>query len=98
MESIVNYIGCGIYYSASKREQVYYAVSAFSDIEKIIIPLFNKYLLLGSKKQDYLDFLKVDELIKSKDHLTKQGLDKVMLIKSNINSTRSNSVSDTTAE
>lgn len=60
--------------------------------------MFNKYPLLGYKKQDYLDFLKVAELIKSKGHLTKEGLDKVILIKSNINSRTSNSVSDTTPE
>lgn len=95
LDNISNYLGCGICYCS--RNEVNLTVSTFSDINKII-SLFNKYPLLGTKKEDYLDFCKVAELIKSKDHLTKQVLDKVILIKSNINSRRSNSVSYTTAE
>jgi hypothetical protein len=37
----------------------------------------DKYPLLGAKLQDYLDFVKVAELIKSKEHLTIEGLAKI---------------------
>jgi hypothetical protein len=89
LESFVNYIGCGRYYLASARTEVYFITSTFSDVYEKIIPLFNKYSLLGSKQQDYLDFVKVAELIRSKDHLTKEGLAKIKVIKSNMNSRRS---------
>ena len=48
-----------------------------------------KYPLLGAKLQDYLDFVKVAELIKSKEHLTIEGLAKIEEIKSNMNTNSS---------
>jgi len=98
LESFVNYLGCGRCYPVSGRNEVYFITSTFSDIYEKIIPLFDKYPLLGSKQQDYLDFVKVAELIRSKDHLTKEGLAKIKMIKSNMNSRRSHSVSNPTTE
>ena len=84
--NISNYLGCGKCYFS--RNEVNLIVSTFSDINNKIISLFNKYPLLGTKKEDYLDFCKVAELIKSKDHLTKQGIENIKRIKSNMNSKR----------
>jgi len=83
-DNISNYLGCGKCYFS--RNEVNLIVSTFSHISNKIISLFNKYPLLGTKKEDYLDFCKVAELIKSKDHLTKQGIEKIKKIKSNMNS------------
>lgn len=88
LESLVNYLGCGRYYLSPTREEVYFIVSTFSDISNIIIPLFQKHPLLGSKKQDFLDLAIVAELIKSRDHQTEEGLAKISLIKSRMNSGR----------
>jgi hypothetical protein len=85
-ESFLNYLGCGRCYSS--RNEVTFIISTFSDINNKIIPLFNKYPLLGTKQEDYLDFLKVAALIGSKDHLTKEGIDNIKIIKSNMNSKR----------
>ena len=85
-DNISNYLGCGKCYFS--RNEVNLIVSTFSDINHKIISLFNKYPLLGTKKEDYLDFCKVAELIKSKDHLTKQGIENIKRIKSNMNSKR----------
>jgi hypothetical protein len=85
-DNISNYLGCGRCYF--NRNEVYLIVSTFSDINNKIISLFNKYPLLGTKKEDYLDFCKVAELIKSKDHLTKEGIENIKRIKSNMNSKR----------
>jgi len=49
----------------------------FSDIIEKIIPIFNNYPLIGTKKEDYIDFTKVAELIKFKDHLTEEGIEKI---------------------
>jgi hypothetical protein len=43
----------------SGRDKGYFIVSSFSDISEKIVPFFDKYPLVGSKRQDYLDFLKV---------------------------------------
>ena len=47
-----------------------------------LIPLFEKYPVLGIKSQDFLDFKKAAELIKNKAHLEESGLAKILLIKS----------------
>jgi len=85
-DNISNYLGCGKCYFS--RNEVNLIVSTFSDINNKIISLFNKYPLLGTKKEDYLDFCKVAELMKSKDHLTKEGIENIKRIKSNMNSKR----------
>lgn len=88
LESFVNYLGCGRYYPASTRNEVYFIVSVFADINNKIIPLFREYPLIGNKKKDYLDFVKVAELLKSKDHLTNEGIEKIKILKDNMNSRR----------
>lgn len=86
VKGFIDYLGCGGYYLG--RNEVNFIISKFTDINSKIIPLFNKYPLLGTKQKDYLDFLKVAELIRSKDHLTKEGAEKIQIIKSNMNSKR----------
>ena len=82
MKSLVEYLGCGRYIPTATRKEVYFTVSNQKDINNIIIPLFQKYPLLGSKQQDFLDFVKVSELLKSKAHLTEKGLELINAIKS----------------
>jgi len=47
-----------------------------------IIPYFDKYPLVGSKQQDYLDFVRVAKLMASKAHLTLEGIEEIKQIKS----------------
>jgi len=54
----------------SGQDEGYFTVSSLSNIYGKIILLLEKYPLVGSKQQDYLDFIKADELMKSKAHLT----------------------------
>lgn len=88
LESFINYLGCGRCYKDPKRNEVQFIISTFLDIYQNFIPLFKKYPLLGDKQQNFLDFYKVAELIKSKNHLTKDGLEKIKLIKNNMNTKR----------
>lgn len=88
LESLINYLDCGNCVLSSTQNEVYFVVSIFSDISHKIIPLFNKYPLIGNKKLDYWDFVKIAELVKSKDHLSKKGLENIKIISSNMNSRR----------
>lgn len=63
-------------------------VSRYSDISEKIIPLFNKYPIAGVKLLDFADFCKVAELMKAGQHLTKEGLAEIKLIKAGMNSGR----------
>lgn len=53
-----------------------------------LIPFFDKYPIKGVKFKDYLDFVKVAELVKCKAHLNKSGLDQIRDIKMNMNRNR----------
>lgn len=63
-------------------------MTKFSDIEKIILPLLQSNLLQGAKYRDYLDFVKVMEIMQSKAHLTSEGLEKIVKIKDGMNRKR----------
>jgi len=59
MGSLVDYLDCGNYFSASGYNHGEIVVTKFSDIIGKIIPFFDKYPLLGVKSLDYADFRKV---------------------------------------
>ena len=79
MSNLVNYFNSGAIYENTGN--VKFFVSKFSDIQEIIIPFFQKYPLQGYKLIDYDKFCTVAELMKNKDHLTPEGLDKIIEIK-----------------
>jgi len=60
-------------------------VVKFSDIIDKIIPFFEKYPLQGAKLADYKDFKRVTELMLTKAHLTKEGLEEIRQIKAGMN-------------
>lgn len=86
LEDIATYLYCGRYYKSPSRNEGQYLVTVFSDIYDKLIPFLNEYPLLGAKQDDYLDFAQIAELIKSKAHLTDEGLERIKLIQSNMNS------------
>jgi len=44
--------------------------------------------MLGTKQADFLDFCKIAKLVENKEHLTKQGVEIIKIIKSNMNRQR----------
>lgn len=88
LKDIVTYLNYGRYYKSPTRDEGQYLVTVFSDINDKLIPFLNEYPLLGVKKEDYLDFVQIAELIKSKAHLTDEGLERINLIKSSMNRMR----------
>jgi hypothetical protein len=86
IESLKNYLECGnVYY---KTNHVEYDIFKFEDLINKIIPFFDKYNILGVKNKDYLDFKKVLELMKNKEHLTSEGINIIFKIINNMNKGR----------
>ena len=71
-----------IYYTTTS---VAIQIVNISDILNIIIPFFEKYQIKGAKELDFIDFKKVAEIVKLKEHLTEEGFKKILLIKDNMN-------------
>ena len=58
------------------------------DVNNKVIPFFNEYPILGVKKLDFEDFKKVAELVKNKEHLNAEGLNKIIKIAKGMNLNR----------
>ena len=59
-----------------------------SDIENKIIPFFSEYSIKGVKALDFKDWVLVAELVKNKEHLNIDGLNKIIKIAEGINLNR----------
>lgn len=85
LEEFSHVFGCGSLSIKEKSAIGTFAVTNFNNIVDKIIPFFEEYPILGVKAEDFKDFKEASVLIKSKAHLTKEGLDKILLIKSRMN-------------
>jgi hypothetical protein len=86
--SIKKVLGCGNIIKYSTKNIIVLKISNFKNTYYKMIPLFYKYNIKGIKFNDFQDFCKVAELINKKDHLTKEGLEKIRKIKFNMNRNR----------
>ena len=80
---LVKFLNCGNVYK--NREAFNFNVSKFIDIYEKIIPFFKKYPLQGVKALDFDDWCKAAEIIKKKEHLTPEGLERIRKIKAGMN-------------
>lgn len=86
--SIKEVLGCGFIIKYPKISAIVLKISNFKDTYYKMIPLFNKYKIIGVKSLDYLDFCLVAELVNKKSHLTLEGLEEIIKIKSRMNRSR----------
>ena len=83
MRSLIDYLDCGkIYVNVGSVD---FIVTKFSDITNKLVPLFEKYSIQGIKYLNYLDFLKVVQLMKNDLHLTGEGVKLIRKIKAGMN-------------
>jgi hypothetical protein len=90
LENIQSYLGVGKLHKHGKSS-IQYKVESFDDLQ-IIINHFDKYPLVSAKVADYILFKKAFYIIKLHKHLTKEGLLKLIGIKSSLNLGLSNSL------
>ena len=89
MESLISYLGCGRYSSTQSRPDcATFIVTKFKDINNIIIPFFDKYPIRGVKHEDFLIFSEAVYIMSKKDHLTKDGYERILDLKQKSNKGR----------
>lgn len=86
MINLIEYLGCGKLFKY--REAVEFRITKFNALVEKVIPLFAKYPIKGVKFLDYLDFVRIAELMKNKAHITKEGIDQIRKIKLGMNTNR----------
>jgi hypothetical protein len=67
-----------------KKESLSYAVES-KKLLPVIIDHFEKYPLISQKRADYILFKQAVELILRGEHLTAEGLNKIVAIKASMN-------------
>lgn len=88
MENIAKYLQVGKLIFRDNHPLIVYQVNKFSEVEKIILFL-NKYPLQGVKRLEFEDWEKAARIVKTKGHLTLEGLEYIKQIKDRMNAKRS---------
>jgi hypothetical protein len=77
--------GVGVITKKSTTESVIYSVQSLKELNDVIVPQFLKYPLLTKKRADFILFKEVLELMNTREHLTMEGLAKIVNIKASMN-------------
>ena len=77
--------GIGFIHVTKGGQSASFNVTKLDDLIKHIIPHFKAYPLRSAKKIDFQLWLKCVELIENKEHLTEEGLNKILSLKSALN-------------
>ena len=71
--------------TGKNRDSFEFIVKSLKDIQTVIIPHFDKYPLVSEKRGDYLLFKTVITSMSEKEHLSEDGLLKIVNLKASIN-------------
>jgi len=82
LEQIQKFFNAGNMYNSPTA--IRYYVSSVKDLQ-IIIQHFDKYALLSQKRADFELLKQAFALVQNKEHLTSQGLEKILAIKASMN-------------
>ncbi len=79
------YLQCGTL--RERKDGVwYFEVNNLNSIKENVIPFFKKYRFLSAKKKrDFSYFVKAFEIVESGEHLTKEGIEKLLSIRKKMN-------------
>ena len=88
IKCLADYFDSGQFYTY--KDYAEFKCRGFKEIYERILPFFLKYPIIGVKSKDFEDWAKVAEIINSKAHLTKEGLEQIQVIKARMNRSRKN--------
>ena len=90
MESLVIYLDCGQFTKRNNQLCVDFKTGNLNNITTKIIPFLEKYPLQSVKQYNYKNWVEASKIILNKEHLTPQGVEKIKIIKSNMNKNKKN--------
>ena len=83
LENIQKFLGVGKIYKL-RQDYIHYSVNLMNDLE-VLLNHLDKFPLLTQKYGDYKLFKQAYKLVLNKEHLTPQGLRKIVAIKASLN-------------
>lgn len=69
----------------NNSDVVDFVVASVEDLVNKVIPFFLKYPLITRKRADFIIFCKIVELMAQKEHLTLEGVQKILSLKASMN-------------
>lgn len=88
LKSIQSFFGVGsfrIQNTNGRNAVAIYSVESIKDMINVIIPHFDKYPLITQKRADYELLKKIVIMMNNKEHLTMEGLNKIVSIRASLN-------------
>lgn len=85
LNSIQSFFSVGTIRNRARGGENIYSVNDLKDLINIIIPHFDKHPLLTNKRADFELFKEVVTIMNNKEHLTKEGLTKIISIRASMN-------------
>lgn len=85
LKRIQSFFGVGKITIRKKDGFVYFTVNSVKDLVNVIIPHFDEYPLLTEKQADYELFKQIVIIMYNKQHLSIEGLNKVISLKARLN-------------
>ena len=86
LENLIEYFAGGYIMSYKNRPLCEFIITKIDIILEKVIPFFDKYPVAGSKHLDFLNFKSAAHIIKNKEHLSEEGLKKILNLKEQITS------------
>ena len=80
IELLKKYFNCGSIRRDYSDKTLKFEVRNITDLAEKIIPHFQKYPLLSSKRKDFELFVKICKMVQKRKHLKKEGLWKIVQI------------------
>lgn len=85
LSGIQSFFGVGSIWIDKSRASANHQVKSLKDLTNVIIPHFEKYYLLTNKGADFLLFKSIIQLMNKGEHLTIEGLSKILNFKAYLN-------------
>jgi hypothetical protein len=82
--ALKNFFGCGVV-RKNHDDRYELRIRKLETLSKVIVPFFEKHSLQTQKKYDFLSFRKIILLMGKDEHLTKEGIFKIMDIAKGMN-------------
>ncbi len=86
LQSVCKTLNCGTVRIDKSRKIADFSVQSLDDIQKYVVPFFNRNKLRAKKKHDFRYFKKIIKMCREKEHLTKKGVRKIYEIREQMNS------------
>jgi hypothetical protein len=85
LESFVSFFGCGrIRAKGPKSSVVTFVVESLKDLERTVLPFFERHPLVV-KREDFQAFAEIVKSMRSKEHLTELGFERLLRISYGMN-------------